>query len=485
MGKKYLRQEGATITNNEPTYYVVAGGTASFPWRYTVGSGETFRRINWRKTSSDPEVEILEIERSGNPYIYSAYVGRATTTWTSTNGEASLQLTGVTSADVGVYTCSVTVDGINSNPAEESTQLILAVPASITTPPPGTTRVKQGESATISCPAEGTPDSFSYTWKEGTRVIDTGTEDQYSENNGVLTITNTPRSLHDTTYTCEVTNNVGMPDTASTVLSVEYAPEVSAPSEETVNEDETLTVECTVSARPAASVEWKKQGSTTAVSSTAQLSIPNIQRTAAGTYMCTATNTFHDGSAGTGTANTVVTVQYKPSQPTVDITPNPVVENQTVTLTCSSDESVPPPTSYSWTRDGQSVSHSGGTLTINNVQRGEAGQYRCTATNVVGTSQESGPVELVVNYKPSQPTVEITPNPVVEDQTVTLTCSSASSVPAPTSYSWTRDGQSVSHSGGTLTINNVQSGQAGQYRCTATNVVGTSQESGAVELVVN
>ncbi|XP_019628375.1 PREDICTED: basement membrane-specific heparan sulfate proteoglycan core protein-like [Branchiostoma belcheri] len=393
-----------------------------------------------------------------------------------------------TKDDSGVsYRCVVSQTVLQSN-LEAQTTFNVRYPAEISPTPPATTTVIAGQSALFSCPADGNPDTFIFTWKEGGRTINTDAEDQFSQNGGVLTISAVRRNQHDTVFLCDVTNNIGSADTASTTLDVQYPPDVSAPVTVTVEENHDLVAECTVTANPAVtSVEWKKQGSTSAVSNSATLSITRIQRGAAGTYVCTARNMLHDDSIGTGTASTVVIVQYAPSKPSLTIAPSPVVENQTVTLTCRSTSAVPDPT-YTWkfTAQGQSeqdvdfgtTADSGGTLTITNVQRARAGQYRCTATNVVG-STDSDATELVVNFPPEG--VSITPEPqeVELGDNITLDCSVTAANPAVQEYSWSKSVGSLPAGAQGSTTNQLQitgltRQDSGTYICTASNGLSSS-----------
>ncbi|XP_066269272.1 hemicentin-1-like [Branchiostoma lanceolatum] len=352
-----------------------------------------------------------------------------------------------TKADNGAtYRCVVTHGALQGD-RQSTTTLDVRYPAEISAAPPMTTSVIAGQSATLNCTTDGNPASYTYTWKEGNREINHSAEDQYSTTGGVLTISSVRRDQHSTQYSCEVTNNIGSPDTASTTLNVQHGPDVSSPPTITVTEGGDLTVTCQVTANPAASsVGWTKQGNSTAVSNSGTLSITNIQRGEAGTYVCTAQNTFHDGSTETGTANTEVVVQYAPSKPTITVDPTPVVEDQTVTLTCSSDSAVPDPT-YSWkfTAQGQAeqdvsfgtTANNGGTLTITNVSRAQAGQYRCTATNVVGET-DSELIEMVVNFPPEGMSITTHPKEVEFGDDVTLNCSVKAANPAVEDYSWTK-----------------------------------------------
>ena len=90
------------------------------------------------------------------------------------------------------------------------------------------------------------------------------------------------------------------------------------------------------------------------------------------------------------------------------VTPDPVVEGQSVTIKCQSQEARPAVTSVKW-KKGQEVinvttdsKYTGGTvqtpsLTIGSVLKTDAGEYTCQLGNDVGHS--TGSVTLIVLCK--------------------------------------------------------------------------------------
>ena len=64
-------------------------------------------------------------------------------------------------------------------------------------------------------------------------------------------------------------------------------------------------------------------------------------------------------------------------------------------FSCRAD-AVPPPTAYNWFKNGVPIPrgssggfvNSGQVLTVTKVQKGSAGRYSCSSTNVVGTGEE-------------------------------------------------------------------------------------------------
>ena len=78
------------------------------------------------------------------------------------------------------------------------------------------------------------------------------------------------------------------------------------------------------------------------------------------------------------------------------LTSNRTVNDGTdVSFSCRAD-AVPSPTTYNWFKNGETIPsgssggfvNSGQELTVTNVEKGSAGRYSCSSTNVVGTGEE-------------------------------------------------------------------------------------------------
>ncbi|MBS0630692.1 MAG: immunoglobulin domain-containing protein [Verrucomicrobia bacterium] len=160
-----------------------------------------------------------------------------------------------------------------------------------------------------------------------------------------------------------------------------------------------------------------------------------------------------------------------------------VATGANVTFTAAASGS-PAPT-YQWKKDGTNVSGAtSATLTLNNVQTGDAGSYTVVATNSAGSATSSAAM-LTVSATPAAPAITTQPQSqtVVAGVNVTLTAA-ASGVPAPT-LQWQKGGVNISGAtGATLTLNNVVAGDSGSYTLVATNTSGTATSTAAV-LTVN
>ncbi|XP_033758688.1 peroxidasin homolog, partial [Pecten maximus] len=176
---------------------------------------------------------------------------------------------------------------------------------------------------------------------------------------------------------------------------------------------------------------------------------------------------------GESTIITSVTVQYGPS--TVSLTPSTVTytstEGQTLpTITCSADCN--PVCTHSWTKDGQSYTTGSG-LQLTNIQRGQGGVYRCTASNEYG-SDISVNINVIVDYgpgtsiglTPSETTYNRTEGDTLPDITCTADCR-----PGCT-FVWTRPDNTKFTVSPVLSLGQLDRSEHGTYRCTARNVVG-------------
>ncbi|XP_055954843.1 B-cell receptor CD22 [Patella vulgata] len=183
------------------------------------------------------------------------------------------------------------------------------------------------------------------------------------------------------------------------------------------------------------------------------------------TLYCSATN-----QCGTGnTDNITLDIRYRP---TVHIAPSTspykIIEGTQLTLTCTVDDSNPQPTSFTWSKDGISITgQMSSVFRLTSVQRSQAGQYTCTANNVVGTGTSTS-VEVDVLYPPTVSTPSI--YKILESDVLSVTCSSIPGNPTVISYRWTGPG-GYSSTGVTLRIPDIKRNQTGGYTCTATNIM--------------
>ncbi|CAJ0928379.1 unnamed protein product [Ranitomeya imitator] len=144
-------------------------------------------------------------------------------------------------------------------------------------------------------------------------------------------------------------------------------------------------------------------------------------------------------------------------------------ENESFALTCNTVHA----TTIRWTRNGASVpsgaklSGDNKTLTFSNVKRGDAGEYRCEARNLVSTNM-SDPYTLTVAYGPDKAQIEGAAF-VRPGSSITLTCS-ADSVPTP-EYQWKRNSTDIQEKTSKYTISKAAPEDEGLYTCVVKNPV--------------
>ncbi|WP_336047095.1 S-layer homology domain-containing protein [Solibacillus ferritrahens] len=167
--------------------------------------------------------------------------------------------------------------------------------------------------------------------------------------------------------------------------------------------------------------------------------------------------------------------------PTITMHPS----NQTITVggnatfTVTADGGVP--LSYQWKKDGVDiVGATSASLTLNNVQASDVGNYSVVVTNTVG-HVTSNAATLSVTPAPVAPTIGTQPS----NQTITAGGSATFTIIATSdtslSYQWKKDGVDiVGATRASLTINNVQAGDAGIYAVVVTNAVGNATSNAAI-----
>ncbi|XP_066511127.1 sialoadhesin-like [Hoplias malabaricus] len=215
---------------------------------------------------------------------------------------------------------------------------------------------------------------------------------------------------------------------------------------------------------------WYKNGRhlTTKTTTNNQLHLQPVSSEDAGSYSCAVNGYQHLPSP-----DHTLKVRYPPKNVSVSISSSgAIVEDSSVTLTCSSDGH-PPVENYTWFKGSVSIG-TGESFRILNINSEDSGEYTCQSQNQLG-QRRSPAVDLNVQYSPKNITVSISSSgEIVEDSSVTLTCSSDANPPVEI-YTWFIEG-GVSPVGSGHSYRPLQSGF---YYCEARNEHG-AQRSAAV-----
>ncbi|XP_065816092.1 basement membrane-specific heparan sulfate proteoglycan core protein isoform X2 [Labrus bergylta] len=171
---------------------------------------------------------------------------------------------------------------------------------------------------------------------------------------------------------------------------------------------------------------------------------------------------------------------YAPKLPSVSVSPSAeIVENSTVTLTCSSDAN--PAANYTWYKkngnpDFQPLSK-GPELVFSSVQSSDSGEFYCAAENDLGRRTSEHFISDV-KYAPRFSSVSASPSAeIVEGSSVTLTCSSDANPAA--NYTWYKENQTLLQGQvGIYSFTSISSKDSGIYFCSSNNKFGQRNSTG-------
>lgn len=176
-------------------------------------------------------------------------------------------------------------------------------------------------------------------------------------------------------------------------------------------------------------------------------------------------------------------VQYAPKGVEILLSPSGrnILPGDLVTLTCQVNSSYPSVTSVQWVKDGTHLKAQNRVLQLTQVSWDDAGVYTCQAGNSVGSSA-SPPVSLHIFMAE----VQVNPaGPILENQTVTLTCNTPREAPSGLLYSWYKNHVLLedphSHA---LQLRSATRADTGFYFCEVQNAQGR-ERSGPVSVVVS
>jgi hypothetical protein len=366
----------------------------------------------------------------------------------------------VQTSDAGSY--AVVVTNSAGSVTSAAAVLTVMVPPAITIQPTSRTNVA-GTSAGFSAAANGTA-PLSYQWQFNGAKIPGATATSFTLNNLQLSDAGN--------YSAVVTNAGGAITSAVAVLTVWVPPSIASQPQSRTNVMGTIAA-FSVAANGTApfSYQWQFNGANISGATGATLTIGNVQSSDAGNYAVVVTN-----SAGSVTSASAVLTVWVP----------PVITTQPQSRTNASGTSAAfgvtatgtAPLSYQWQFNGLNVSGATATsLTLNNVQSTDAGNYAVAITNSAG-SITSAVAVLTVWVPPSvasQPHSRT--NIVGTSASFTITASGTT----PLNYQWQRDGEKIPGAvGSNLLLSNLQPGDAANYLVIVTNVAGSVTSAAAV-----
>ncbi|XP_041859531.1 basement membrane-specific heparan sulfate proteoglycan core protein isoform X3 [Melanotaenia boesemani] len=423
-------------------------------------------------------------------------------TWTRASGRLSsnhqvlgsrLRILSATPDDSGEYICRVQSnhgDPGNSGSHVHQASVSVSVTSTSIGPQspiigiePHSAAVRVGESASFRCSVYRGAQPVRLEWKlannqplpDNAKVGPDGT---------VITITNV-RPMNHGAYRCVASNLFGITHSiVSLIVKESPVARVTPVGPVRVRVGEPVNLECQASGEPRPSVSWHRLdnnrkvilSSPVPMDSNAVMQILVARPEDSGTYVCTARNI-----EGTTETRIEVKVEGGPQVPTPPraSVPEPlmvVVEGQTVTLRCEAHGFPSPTISWSKLRSPLPWRHKviNNNLVLPGVGRQDSGEYICSATNNMGTTEVT--ITLDVETPPYATSV---PDDVAVrvGEVVRLQCL-AHGTP-PLTYTWSKLDGNLSPraevNGGDLQINLATAEDAGNYKCVASNKVGNSE----------
>ena len=366
---------------------------------------------------------------------------------------SGLTLDNVRLAAAGNYTVLITnvAGGATSNPAV----ITVWVPPAITLQPSSRTNVT-GSDATFNVAATGTA-PLSYQWQFGGNNIPGATGSALTVNNVQL--------ANAGSYSVVVTNVAGSTTSSIATLTVWAPPAIAVQPASRTNLTGTLaSFSVTATGTAPLSYQWLFAGVPVSGATASSLTLNNVQLSDAGNYAVVITNVAGSltSSAAALTVWAPAAITAQPSSRT-NITGSDATFNVVATGTA--------PLNYQWQFGGNNIA--GATtsaLSVNNVQLSNAGDYAVVVTNVAG-SITSATATLTV-WAP--PAITFQPTSRTNLTGTSASFSVIATGTAPLSYQWQFAGSPISGATtSSLTVNNVQLSDAGNYSVTITNVAGS------------
>ncbi|XP_038561244.1 sialoadhesin-like [Micropterus salmoides] len=318
----------------------------------------------------------------------------------------------------------------------------------------------EGRSVNLTCSCDAKP-AANYIWYKRTKNPDH--EDLSKEPQLVFS---SIQSSDSGEYYCAAENQLGRRTSEYIFINVKYAPKLPSvsvsPSAEIV-EGSSVTLTCSSDANPAAKYTWYKENQTLHQGPEGSYYFTSISSEDRGIYFCKSENKYGQINS----TSLSIDVQYAPKLPSVSASPSgEIMENSSVTLTCSSDAN--PAAKYSWYKKNQRLLSEESQLVFSSIQSSDSGEYYCAAENQLGRKTTKY-IFINVKYAPKLPSVSVSPSAeIVEGSSVTLTCSSDANPAA--NYTWYKENEdSPKASGQNFTITDFRAEHSGNYYCEAQN----------------
>ncbi|MBU6400032.1 MAG: immunoglobulin domain-containing protein, partial [Verrucomicrobia bacterium] len=365
-------------------------------------------------------------------------------------------------------TTAITVTATDPDGAWTSITFVLTVnlPPLITTQPQDQA-VNPGAAASFTVVVVGSG-PFGYQWLFNGAPL-------AGASSATLTL-NSVQSAQAGSYSVVVTNVAGSVTSAPATLAVNTPPTITAqPQSQTVNPGSTVSFGVTAAGTGPLSYQWWFNGAPLAGASSATLTLNNVQSAQAGSYSVMVTNL-----AGSVTSTPATLTVNVPPAITAQPLDQTAVQGGTATFSVTATGSGP--LSYQWRFNGMNVAGAtNAALALMNLQAAQAGDYSVVVANAAGAVASSIATLTVIGL----PTITAQPQSQTVNPGSTVSFGVTAAGTGPLGYQWLFNGAPLAGaSSATLTLNSVQSAQAGSYSVVVTNLAG-SVTSAPATLAVN
>ena len=214
--------------------------------------------------------------------------------------------------------------------------------------------------------------------------------------------------------------------------------------------------------------QWMFDGTNLPAGTNSVLEIPNVQFSQAGGYSVIVSNMFG------ATTNSDMTLNVLPVLISAQPTNQTALIGGSITLNVKTTGQNP--LTYQWRLNGTNlVSRTNSSLTLTNAQFVDAGGYSVAVSNTFGGTVSA---EALVSVVPS--IIISPPRDVYSFPRGTATFSIGVQAHIPLSYQWKRNGTNLPNVSSSLTLTNLQYGDAGTYEVVTSNAYETKTNSAAL-----
>lgn len=387
----FLQATAITWTKTPPNpIFGILSKNVTLEWNFTLNSARVldYVLLQKRRVNDHGFTKVVKYDKN-TILFYESFVKKVVMLQ---NGTTSFMLLNLTKEDEGFYYCEVNTKpsggGNIAKSYTEYTQLKILVYPTIAVISPNQT-VNETSDVTLSCQAKGIPPP-TITW------LKADVEGKNLSSSSELSLKNINRDQNGL-YLCIAKNRAGKA-IAYVAVTVHYAPSINLSTKRyDITEGNDLALSCITDGKPLPLVTWTKVGDITNASNPdgQWLTIKKVKTTDAGTYRCTAIN----GVGKPAVATRQVTVF---SPPLIDYVSNNATVNETGSIILFCNTTANPQLNITWDfLSGPNPMNlaKGTTLTLANVNRNQAGTYRCKAENGAKANATAN-IHVTVNYKP-------------------------------------------------------------------------------------